>query len=155
MSKSTAALTQFTISTPATPPGDYDVTLQPRVCADPCPDSVSFTFTQIDPTLPELFPPIPTKGQLQSHTMPRLTLSNFPSVSPLDVFALFTHKDTSVGYVVTDTALEINSGVAYLTVHHPEDAVSGVYTVTISIMEDDIAKTVDFEYELFDATLSR
>ena len=101
-------LTKIGFTTLATKPGPVTVHVYPKTCTDlsSCTSTASFTFLQIDDSLPELVGMIPSGGALQNPVIkPSLSLLKFPNVANGVINVTYIDQTFGTQYNTTNVLL--------------------------------------------------
>ena len=158
---STKLKTKLRISSPATAPGQYQVTISPKICSDPCAQAVTFTYVQVDPSMPQVVAPIPVGNSFQKAFLPSFYISNMPSIPEFTV--TFVNEEGTVAAEVkllTSSAVQESAmtGVKMVSIITPGEIVQAgkFYVSLIFALQGDIIKKTDpINFEFFDGLIPR
>ena len=153
--------TAITFVTPSTLPGRFHVMILPKYCSYPCAMSASFSFSQIDDTLPELVAPVPFSGSFHSMNMPPINLRQAPAqdaVMYLNVSfeghgqKFQTSSFDNIKYVHSET-----TGVSTLSIPTPQISEQGSYKVTLKfeLLDGTVQEVRSFDFIFFDGFAPR
>jgi hypothetical protein len=138
LSTSNRLTTKIRFVTPETEPGEYEVMIKPKICSQACPGAVRITMTQVDSSIPEIVPPIPTGTSFQKFEMPPIYLMNVPDDSHTFVIH-FEGSNVSAEVSVSPGSIQKTkmSGVKVLLADTPQGIDRpGAFMVSVSFTQE-------------------
>jgi hypothetical protein len=138
LSTSNRLNTKIRFVTPETEPGEYEVMIKPKICSQACPGAVRIAMTQVDPSIPEIVPPIPSGTSFQKFEMPPIYLMNVPDDSHTFVIH-FEGSNVSAEVSVSPGSIQRTkmSGVKVLLADTPQGIDKpGAFMVSVSFTQE-------------------
>jgi hypothetical protein len=153
--------TKVRFVTPKTEPGEYEVMIRPKICSEACPDAVRFIMTQVDPSIPEIVPPIPVGVSFQQLKMPPIYLMNVPEDYLTRTFVIhFEGSELSEKVSVSPGSIQNSTmtGIKVLLTDTPEGIEQpGTFMISVSFTQEQgiVKQSAPFRFDFYDGFVPR